>query len=75
MVKEQKNMKIPTELLPRCPVCGAPMVIVTTNRGPWKLCPNFDCPGKEKDDAKKSSERGRGGARRGGAKRTTRKKA
>ena len=27
MVKEQKNMKIPTELLPRCPVCGAPMVM------------------------------------------------
>ena len=58
-----------------CEHCGAPMVIVTTNRGPWKLCPNFDCPGKEKDDAKKSSGRGRGGARRGGVKRTTRKKA
>ena len=29
------------------------MVIVTTARGPWKLCPNFDCPGKEqKEDAK-----------------------
>lgn len=27
MVKEQKNMKIPTELLPRCPVCGAPMAM------------------------------------------------
>lgn len=25
MVKEQKNLKIPTELIPRCPVCGAPM--------------------------------------------------
>ncbi len=25
MVKEQKNMKIPSELVPRCPVCGAPM--------------------------------------------------
>ncbi len=35
-----------------CEHCGAPMVIVTTNRGPWKLCPNFDCPGKEKDDGK-----------------------
>jgi len=28
MVKEQKDMKIPTELIPRCPVCGKPM---TTN--------------------------------------------
>lgn len=28
MVKEQKNMKIPAELIPYCPVCGKPM---TTN--------------------------------------------
>ena len=28
MVAEQKDMKIPTELIPRCPVCGKPM---TTN--------------------------------------------
>ena len=28
MVAEQKDMKIPSELLPRCPVCGKPM---TTN--------------------------------------------
>ena len=32
-----------------CEHCGAPMVIVTTNRGPWKLCPNFDCPAKEQE--------------------------
>lgn len=25
MVKEQRDMKIPSRLLPRCPVCGAPM--------------------------------------------------
>ncbi len=25
MVAEQKDMKIPSELVPRCPVCGAPM--------------------------------------------------
>lgn len=28
MMAEQKNMRIPTELIPRCPMCGAPM---TTN--------------------------------------------
>lgn len=28
MVKEQKDMKVPTELIPHCPVCGKPM---TTN--------------------------------------------
>ncbi|MBE6479526.1 MAG: DNA topoisomerase I [Olsenella sp.] len=50
-----------------CPDCGAPMVEVTTARGPWKLCVNMDCPGKEK---KAASGRGRsGGARKG----TTRK--
>ena len=35
-----------------CEHCAAPMVIVTTARGPWKLCPNFDCPSKEKDEEK-----------------------
>lgn len=27
MVAEQKNMHIPSELLPHCPICGAPMVM------------------------------------------------
>lgn len=27
MAAEQKNMKIPSELIPKCPVCGAPMTI------------------------------------------------
>ena len=27
MVAEQKDMKIPTELIPRCPVCSAPMTM------------------------------------------------
>ncbi len=39
-----------------CEYCGAPLVVVTTNRGPWKLCPNFDCPGKEKSDKEKSGK-------------------
>ena len=44
-----------------CEFCGAPMVIVHTSRGPWKLCPNFECPGKEKDEAK--SEAGDGASK------------
>ena len=36
-----------------CEACGAPMVIVTTTRGPWKLCPNFDCPAKEQEKKEK----------------------
>ena len=27
MVKEQRNMRIPTELIPKCPVCGEPMTM------------------------------------------------
>lgn len=27
MITEQKDMKIPTELIPKCPVCGAPMTM------------------------------------------------
>lgn len=27
MVKEQRDMKIPTELIPRCPICGKPMTM------------------------------------------------
>ncbi|MEG1254005.1 MAG: DNA topoisomerase I [Raoultibacter sp.] len=39
-----------------CESCGAPMVIVTTARGPWKLCPNFDCPAKAEAQAKKEEK-------------------
>ena len=45
-----------------CEHCGAPIVVVETARGPWRICVNMDCPGKEQ---KASSGRGRG---RGGAK-------
>lgn len=27
MIKAQKNMKIPSDLIPKCPVCGAPMTM------------------------------------------------
>ncbi len=41
----------------RCEHCGAPMVVVKTARGPWKLCPNLDCPNRqrEEEDKKKST--------------------
>lgn len=45
-----------------CEHCGAPIVMVQTARGPWRICVNMDCPGKEKKPA-----RGRG------AKKTTKK--
>lgn len=56
-----------------CEHCGAPMVTVVTNRGLWKLCPNFNCPGKvEAEAAQKaaSSQSRRSGSRRSRAKAT-----
>ena len=49
-----------------CPDCGAPMVVVSTARGPWRICVNMDCPGKEK---RATSTRGRGGRRTTGGRR------
>ena len=53
-----------------CEACGAPMVIVTTARGPWKLCPNMNCPTHEKSESKGS----RGGKGRKGSAKRARKK-
>ena len=50
-----------------CESCGAPLVIITTQRGPWKLCPNFECPSKEEKEQKKA-------ARKTNAKKTTTRK-
>jgi len=41
-----------------CEACGAPMVVVTTARGPWKLCPNYDCPSRAEREAKKKAGAG-----------------
>jgi DNA topoisomerase-1 len=46
-----------------CEHCGAPIVEVTTARGPWRICVNMSCPGKEKQA--KRTTRGRGGTRGG----------
>ena len=51
--------------------CGAPIVEVVTQRGPWRICVNMDCPGrKKKEDAKAAR-----GTKRSGAKKTTAKKS
>ncbi len=47
-----------------CEHCGAPIVVVTTNRGPWRLCPNFDCPGREAEKAKKAKRSAKSGAKK-----------
>ena len=64
-----------------CEHCGAPLVVVTTARGPWKLCPNFDCPGKAEEREKKAAGGTRGRSRsaskgaKGAAKKSPDKKA
>ena len=58
-----------------CEHCGAPMVIVTTARGPWKLCPNFDCPGKEQKEDEKGAKGAKGTAAKKPAKAPAKKPA
>ena len=48
----------------QCPTCSAPMVVVNTGRGPWKICVDPNCPAKAEAAEKKPAARGRGGARR-----------
>ena len=63
-----------------CEACGAPLVIVTTTRGPWKLCPNFDCPSKAEEEAKKAEaaaakgEKGTKGVKKPAARKAAAKK-
>lgn len=56
-----------------CEHCGAPVVVVQTARGPWRICVNMDCPGKEKKPAR--GRGARGAAKGGSAKGGTRKNA
>jgi DNA topoisomerase-1 len=51
-----------------CPDCGAPIVEIVTQRGPWRICVNMNCPGKEKRAAERKSR-----GRKGAAKKTTKK--
>lgn len=49
MVSEQKDMKVPSELIPKCPVCGAPMTMnlrcddsFVQDEGWYKACSRYD---------------------------------
>ena len=52
-----------------CPDCGAPLVDVTTSRGPWRLCINMDCAGKA------AAEEGAAAGKAAGAKSTRAKRS
>ena len=70
-----------------CPECGAPIVVVNTARGPWRICVNMDCPTKEKkpvrgrktttkaSTAKKTTAKKATAAKKTTAKKSTAKKA
>ena len=38
-----------------CAACGAPIVIVNTGRGPWRICVDPNCPAKAEAAAKKAA--------------------
>ena len=61
-----------------CDACGAPEVIVSTNRGPWRICVNMSCPKREQDKKKSASKKGtskkRTSAKKGTGKKTAAKK-
>ena len=49
---------------------------VVTQRGPWRICVNMDCPGrKKKEDAKAARGTKRSVAKKSSAKKTTAKKS
>ena len=57
-----------------CEHCGAPVVVVETARGPWRICVNMDCPGKERKE--KPARGAKGAAAKGSTvKKTPAKKA
>ena len=59
-----------------CEHCGAPVVVVETARGPWRICVNMDCPGKEKKPVRGKAASKPGAKKTAStAKKTTAKKA
>lgn len=62
----QRGEITPTE--ERCSACDAPVVIVNTGRGPWKICVDPTCPAKAEaaEAAEKKPAKGKGAARKSG---------
>ena len=56
-----------------CPDCGAPIVEIVTQRGPWRICVNMNCPGKEKRAAERKSRGRKSTTKKSTAKKTTKK--
>lgn len=39
-----------------CEACGFPEIEVETRRGPWKICPNMDCPKRAEEEEKRAEK-------------------
>ena len=40
-----------------CDACGAPEITYHTNRGPWKVCVNMECPKRDASDKKSARKK------------------
>ena len=62
-----------------CESCSAPVVVVQTGRGPWRICIDPDCPGKaeqaKKKEAAEAAKRKPAAKKKPAAKRATKKPA
>jgi len=56
----------------RCEHCNAPVIVVQTGRGPWRICVDPNCPGKAEAAAKKAAS-GKGGARKSAGRKTSKR--
>lgn len=55
-----------------CDTCGFPEIEVETRRGPWKICPNMDCPKRLEEEKARAEAKAKPKAK---AKRATKKRA
>jgi DNA topoisomerase-1 len=39
-----------------CDACGAPEIVIATKRGPWRICPNIECPTRLAKEAEKAEK-------------------
>ena len=58
-----------------CDTCGFPEIEVETRRGPWKICPNMECPKRLEEEKARAEAKAKPKAKRTTKKRTTKGKS
>jgi len=58
-----------------CEACGSPEIVVTTRRGPWRICINMDCPAKKEAEARKAERAAAAAENKAAGKKPAAKKA